>query len=148
MTRVRDLLQKKSSEVVTIEPGADIGAAARLMQRHSIGGLPVTEANGRLVGFLSESDIVRAVDRSIDTLRGLKVSHFMRRTPTCEAGDSLRDVMSQMTRERQRHLVVAEDGRIVGILSIGDLVKHRLDQLETEAGVLRDYVVASRATDL
>ncbi|MDQ3605588.1 MAG: CBS domain-containing protein [Gemmatimonadota bacterium] len=145
MSQVGELLRTKSTELVTVEPDADIGTAVRLLQRHDIGGLPVVEPDGQLVGFIGERDVIRALDRSIDTVRGLPVSSFMQAPPTCSADDSLHEVMSRMTRERHRHLVVLEGGRLAGILSIGDLVKHRLDQLEMETGVLRDYVVANRA---
>jgi signal-transduction protein with cAMP-binding, CBS, and nucleotidyltransferase domain len=65
--------------------------------------------------------------------------------PTCSAGDAIRDVMTRMTRDRLRHLVVIDQGRPFGVISVGDLVKHRLDELETETGVLRDYVAGRRA---
>jgi CBS domain-containing protein len=145
MARVRELLQGKHAALITARPDMDLGTAAHLLQRYQIGGLPVVEEEGRLVGFLAEGDIVRAVDRGADAARGHTVSRFMQPPPTCSAEDSLHDVMSRMTRERNRHLVVLDAGEIAGIISIGDLVKHRLDELETETGVLRDYVVASRA---
>ncbi|HEV2129990.1 MAG TPA: CBS domain-containing protein [Longimicrobiaceae bacterium] len=145
MSQVRELLRTKSADLVTVEPNTDVGNAVRLLQRHNIGGLPVVEPDGQLVGFLGERDVIRALDRNIDTVRGLPVSSVMEAPPTCSPDDSLQEVMGRMTRERHRHLLVLEGGRLSGILSIGDLVKHRLDQLEMETGVLRDYVVASRA---
>jgi len=146
MPKIQELLRAKSAPLVTIEPTADLGAAVRLLQRHAIGGLPVVEPDGQLVGFLGERDVIRAVDRAGGgSVRDLPVSRFMEAPPTCSADDSLHDVMAKMTRERQRHLVVLEDGRIAGIISVGDIVKHRLEQLELETGVLRDYVVAQRA---
>jgi predicted transcriptional regulator len=71
----------------------------------------------------------------------------MRRpVPVCSADDSLRDVMARMTRDRLRHLVVLDGDSVTSVISVGDLVKHRLEQLETETGVLRDYVAAYRAS--
>jgi CBS domain-containing protein len=145
MTRVRELLRGKSPTLITIEPATDIGDAVRLLQRHNIGGLPVVEPGGQLVGFVGERDVIRALDRNNGTVRDMPISRFMQVPPTCTVDDSLHDVMAKMTRERLRHLVVLEDRRLVGIISIGDLVKHRLDEFELETGVLRDYVVAQRA---
>jgi CBS domain-containing protein len=145
MTRVRELVGGKSPGLVTVEPGTDIGDAVRLLQRHDIGGLAVVEPDGQLVGFLGERDVIRALDRNNGTVRDLPVSRVMQPPPTCSADDSLHDVMSTMTRQRFRHLLVLEEGRLTGIISIGDIVKHRLDQLEIETGVLRDYVAARRA---
>jgi CBS domain-containing protein len=144
--RVRDLLTKKSSTVITIDPDGDLATAARLLMRHDIGGLPVATRVGELVGILSERDLVRVLDEAPPALRDVSVRQAMRRpAPTCSGKDTLQKVMARMTQERLRHLVVLEDRRIAGVISVGDLVKHRLEELETEAGVLRDYVAARRA---
>jgi CBS domain-containing protein len=145
MTQVRELMRGKNATLVTVEPGTDIGDAVRLLQRHEIGGLAVVDADGQLVGFLGERDVIRTLDRNNGKVRDIPVSRVMQTPPTCSVDDSLHDVMSKMTRQRFRHLLVLENGRLAGIISIGDLVKHRLDQLEVETGVLRDYVAAQRA---
>jgi CBS domain-containing protein len=143
---VRNLLRRKRSEVITIEPDADLGRAARLLMRHQIGGLPVVEADGSVAGFIAERDIVAAVDRHAGGIRHLAGADAMRRPAPMGAGEAtLHEVMGRMTRDRLRHIVVVEAGRIAGLISVGDLVKHRLEELETEAGVLRDYVAAQRA---
>jgi CBS domain-containing protein len=143
---VRVLLRKKPSSVITIQPDTDLATAARLLIRHRIGGLPVVAPDGAVVGFLAEREIVQAVDQTGGSVRDLPARRFMRSpAPTCSTDDSLQDVMSRMTRDRLRHIVVVQAGRIEGLISVGDLVKHRLDELETEAGVLRDYVTAQRA---
>jgi CBS domain-containing protein len=145
--RVRHLLQKKRSDVVTIGPQDAITAGAERLIAHGIGALPVVDAGGSLSGLLSERDIAGAVARGVQGLAGMTVEQGMRHpAPVCAADDVLHDVMLRMTRERLRHLVVLENGRVAGVISVGDLVKHRLDELETEAGVLRDYVAAQRAT--
>ncbi|MCI0437057.1 MAG: CBS domain-containing protein, partial [Gemmatimonadetes bacterium] len=101
---VRDLLRKKGSTVITIEPDRDVGTAARLLMRHDIGGLPVATRAGHLVGFLAERDIVRVIDDNVEGTRSLPVEQVMRRpAPVCGAGDSLHDVMNRMTRLRLRH---------------------------------------------
>lgn len=145
--RVGDLLRAKSGTVITIRPDADVRAAAHILIRNRIGGLPVVD-DGGLVGFVSERDIVRAVDTTKGVV-DLTVDRIMQQpAPSCRAGDTLMDVMARMTAERLRHLVVLEGDRVLDVLSVGDLVKHRLRQLELETGVLRDYVAAHRAADM
>ena len=143
--RVRDVLDRKPSSVITVEPETEVGAVARLLVQHGIGGVPVATRGGRLVGFLAEREIVQAVDVHSDGVRRLRAEDVMRPAPTCTADDPLQDVMARMTRQRLRHLVVVDDGRPAAVISVGDLVKHRLEQLETETGVLRDVVAAQRA---
>ncbi len=144
--KVREVLRTKPAAVVTVEPELELAKAARMLIERGIGGLPVVRAGGEVIGFLSERDVVRAVQGHGGDVARVPVRVAMRRpAPTCSADDAIREVMARMTRDRLRHLVVLEEGRIVGVLSVGDLVKHRLEQLETEAGVLRDYVVAQRA---
>jgi CBS domain-containing protein len=145
--QVRQLLEKKGlGKVVTVEPTADVPTAARLLMQHHIGGLPVADRSGRLVGFVAERELVRAFDHDATTLPQITVERIMKRPPpVCSADDSLYEVMERMTRERLRHMVVVDGGRPVDIMSVGDLVKHRLDELETETGVLRDYLAARRA---
>jgi CBS domain-containing protein len=142
---VRDLLQRKRSETVTVRPGDWLITAAQMLMSHGIGALPVVEA-GVPIGLLSERDIVRAAALNVDGLAGTAVEQIMRRpAPTCSADDPIPVVMARMTRDRLRHLVVTENGRLAGVISVGDLVKDRLDELETETGVLRDYVAGQRA---
>ncbi|CAN5706266.1 CBS domain-containing protein [soil metagenome] len=144
--RVRELLRQKSSEVITVKPEAPLRTATRLLMEHNVGGLPVVDERGAVVGFISERDVVWAVDSTTDAVAEMPVDRVMRKpAPTCDADASLQQVMGSMTRERQRHFVITESGRLLGVLSVGDLVKHRLQQLETETGVLRDYVAAQRA---
>jgi CBS domain-containing protein len=143
---VKELLRRKPSKVYTVRPDASVAAAARLLLEHRIGGLPVVTDQGRFVGFVSERDVVRGVDLHPDGLLGVPVEKVMRTPPpTCLADDTLHRAMTRMTRDRLRHLVVLEGEEILGVISVGDLVKYRLEQLETEAGVLRDYVAGQRA---
>lgn len=143
---IKELLKKKSRKVFWVTPSADIAQAARLLMEHEIGGLAVVDPQGSLIGFVSEREIVRGLDEHGHRACGQTVASLMRTpAPVCSAGDTIRRVMERMTRERLRHLVVEQDGRIAGVLSVGDLVKLRLKELETETGVLRDYVAAQRA---
>lgn len=143
---VRDLLGRKGTAVFTGRPTMTVDQAVRLLLKHNIGGLPVVTPGGSLVGFVSERDIVRAIATNSEKVRAQAIEQVMRRpAPTCRSDESLHEVMSRMTRKRLRHLVAVDDDRIVGVISIGDLVKHRLEQLETETGVLRDYLAGRRA---
>lgn len=143
---VAKILRRKTSSVITITTGTSLGSAASLFLEHKIGGVPVVTEEGELVGFLAEREFVTAVDQTNASIRRQDVDAFMQQpAPTCSADDSLHDVMNRMTHQRLRHLVVLDDGKIAGVISVGDVVKFRLEELETEAGVLRDYVAAQRA---
>jgi CBS domain-containing protein len=144
--RVRDWLGHKSSTLITVEPKTELDSAARLLIDRNIGGLPVLKTDGTAAGFISERDIVRALLRHGGSVASLRVADVMRPPPLCDANDSVEEVMRRMTVERLRHLMVSESGSIVGVISVGDIVKHRLEQLETETGVLRDYLAAQRAS--
>lgn len=143
---VRTLLANKTGRVITIIPEAPAALAAHLLIRHEVGGLPVVTTDGGLVGFLAERELVRALDQHEGSVERLTVDRIMRRpAPTCRMDDPLPDVMARMTRDRLRHMVAVQDNEIVGIVSVGDLVKHQLEQIRLEAGVLRDYVAGQRA---
>jgi CBS domain-containing protein len=144
---VRQLLRNKRSGVISVTPDATLGEACRLMMRNDIGGLPVVSPEGRPVGFIAEREIVRAADRNGGAIQHLSVRSSMRPLPLCSADDPLQEVMGRMTRDRLRHIVVTDGDAVAGIISVGDIVKHRLEQLEMETGVLRDYVIAQRALD-
>jgi CBS domain-containing protein len=143
---VRELLKRKPRGIVTIDAGGSTASATRLLVEQAVGGLPVVGPDGALVGFVSERDVVRAVERHRRDVGDLPVTEVMTRpAPTCAASDPIPTVMARMTRDRLRHLVVVDGGRPFGVISVGDLVKHRLEELEVEAGVLRDYVAGRRA---
>ena len=142
---VRDLIAKKgTASLITVEPAATVARAAQLMLQHNVGALPVLDGGHRLVGFIGERDLIEALDRRGSDVRTTPVSVVMRAAPTCTPDDQLTAVMGRMTQHRARQLVVMDGQRPVGIISVGDIVKHRLDELETETGVLRDYVAAHR----
>jgi CBS domain-containing protein len=143
---VRELVNRKRANLVTVSPDTPLAEVARLLLRHGIGGVPVVGRDGTTTGFVAERQIVEALNSLNEDLRNVAAQRIMQPPPTCTPDDALQDVMRRMTRERLRHLVVVENGRPVDIISVGDLVKHRLEQLETEAGVLRDYVVGQRAS--
>jgi CBS domain-containing protein len=143
--RVKEILQRKPGTVITIREGETIGTAVRLLMRHGIGGLAVVDADGALTGFIGERDIVDVLHRHEGEVRHMQVARVMRRAPACSLDDDVIDVMARMTGERLRHLVAVDQDRPVGVISVGDIVKQRLGELEMETGVLRDYVAAQRA---
>lgn len=144
--RVRDLLEQKRGTLITVSPNDQLLSAIDLLVRHSIGALPVLERDGSVVGMLGERDVVRAVHQHRHSLDRLFVRDIMQVAPLCDIDDLVDDAMRRMSLRRRRHLVVRDEGRVVGVISVGDIVKQRLDQLEVEAGVLRDYVAAQRAS--
>jgi CBS domain-containing protein len=89
--------------------------------------------------------VVREVQEHGEAVHQLRMQQIMRPAPTCQPDESLPDVMRRMTSQRHRHLVVQEHGRLAGVISVGDIVKQRLEELELETGVLRDYVAGQRA---
>jgi len=144
--KVSELLKTKPAAMITVEPTASVATAASLIMDRGIGGLPVVKDGGPVAGFVSERDLVNALHRNPQGVGALRVKDVMRNPPpVCSVSDTVQAVMARMTRERLRHLVVMDTGRAVGVLSVGDILKHRLEQLETEAGVLRDYVAGQRA---
>ena len=141
--KVTSILKTKGSQVATVRPEATIATILRELTAKSIGTVVVSEDGVNLLGLVSERDIVQALGvygaRTLD----LRASDIMMRRPvTCQPDDSVTRVMAEMTRHRVRHLPVVEGGRLHGIVSIGDVVKHRLDELETEANILREGFLA------
>jgi CBS domain-containing protein len=141
---VAAILKTKGTHVETIRPDSTLRMAAWNLKVKGIGALVVRRDDETVLGILSERDIVRALtDHGPDVVR-VSVSEVMTTAvKTCSPGDSITAVMARMTRDRIRHLPVVEGGRLAGIVSIGDVVKYRLDELELEANVLRDTLIAS-----
>ena len=143
--KVQAILRNKGSVVETIRPDAKILMAVHRMRMQNVGALVVSRDGERVDGVLSERDIVRGLTNHGAGLVEMSVVAVMSRTvPTCAPGDSLTSGMSQMTRTRNRHVPVVEDGRLCGILSVGDVVKHRLEEMELETNVLRDAYLTRR----
>jgi CBS domain-containing protein len=141
---IQNILDRKGGEVVTIRATDTVQNAADRMREHGIAAL-VVESGDAIKGLISERDIVLAVSRHGESALALPVSHVVAHAMVKVApGDSLKRAMSLMTNHRVRHLPVIDDGKLVGIVSIGDVVKHRLEDLETETNVLRDAYIAAR----
>jgi CBS domain-containing protein len=138
---VRAILDLKGRDVTTITPDKTLGDAASLLSQHKIGALVVTGADRRVTGILSERDIVKAVSAGGAAALEEKIAARMtREVITCGPQDTMAELMGNMTAGRFRHLPVVENGRLVGIISIGDVVKHRLAEMERESSALRDYI--------
>jgi CBS domain-containing protein len=138
---VKDILSLKGSQVFTIEPTATLSAAVEMLAQRRIGALVVTGADSRIVGILSERDIVRVLDDKGTAVLGSPVAEAMtRKVVTCTQGETIAEIMERMTGGKFRHVPVVEQGRLVGIVSIGDVVKARLGELEHEHDALRDYI--------
>lgn len=142
--RVRELLCDKGHDVYTTGPHSRLGVIAAAMRRRGIGSAVVIDGD-LLLGVVAERDIVDAVAR--DGARGLErlaieVAH--NHDVTCRLDDELIEVMATMTERRVRHVPVVHEGRLAGIVSIGDVVKHRLAEIEDEARNLRDYIALAR----
>jgi len=138
---VKEILAAKGGDIVSIEPSATLSAAAALLSARRIGSLVIRGAGGRLAGILSERDIVRAiVEHGADAL-ALPVAQVMtRNVMTCGENDTVADIMEWMTARKFRHLPVVNEGRLVGLISIGDVVKQRVEECERESEAMRDYI--------
>jgi CBS domain-containing protein len=140
---VESILEDKGTEVVTIAPQASIKIAADWLRAKNVGALVVTN-NDAILGIISERDIVRAFSQHGEPVASMQVKDVMTRgLITASLGDDLSHLMRLMTRHRVRHMPVLRKGKLVGIISIGDVVKQRLGDLELEANVLRDVYIAS-----
>ncbi len=140
--KVRNIIGDKGREVATIRSESSISTATNLLKLKGIGALVVSEDGSQVAGIISERDIVRGLVDHGHELLDMRVSELMTRSvKTCTLDADVTEIMGEMTRSRFRHLPVLEKGALVGIVSIGDAVKIRLDELETETNVLRDYIV-------
>lgn len=138
---IGQILATKGSEVVSTRPDATVAQVAKLLKEKRIGAVVVVDAAGRLCGILSERDLARGIADHGAALLDRKVSDLMTAdVVTCAPEDGLEKLMHQMTEGRFRHLPVVKDGELVGIISIGDVVKHRLQELEAETHLLQDYI--------
>lgn len=138
---VKVILAAKGGDVVCIEPTADLAAAAKLLSARRIGVVVIRGAGGRLSGILSERDIVRAVSEHGAGALALPVAQVMtRNVVTCSEEESVAGIMERMTVGKFRHLPVVTEGRLVGLVSIGDVVKQRVEEVERESEALRDYI--------
>ena len=140
---VESILRQKGTDVATIAPDVSVKRAADWMRAKNIGSLVVTSGDA-VLGLVSEREIVYAFSRYGETATSMLVSEVMRRgVITVSPTETVSHVMNLMTLHRLRHMPVLRDGKLAGIISIGDVVKHRLGDLELENNVLRDAYIAA-----
>jgi CBS domain-containing protein len=143
--KVASILKDKGESVVTTPPDATISTILWELRLKGIGALVVSQDGTTMLGLISERDLVHALAEHGPRLLGMRASQVMKEAViTCTPEDSITNVMAQMTRNRVRQVPVVEGGKLRGIVSIGDVVKHRLDELELEANVLREAYIIRR----
>jgi CBS domain-containing protein len=142
--KIGDVLKRKGSGVVTMRSDSTIDTVVRRMRLERIGAVIISPDGKSVIGILSERDILHALAEHGTALLALKAEDLMtREVVTCSREDTLQSVMVKMTQRRIRHLPVVEQGQLAGIVSIGDAVKSRLEEVELEANVLRDSYLAT-----
>ncbi|MGL4242189.1 MAG: CBS domain-containing protein [Beijerinckiaceae bacterium] len=138
---VSAILSTKGNEVATASPHRTLSEIAKTLAEKKIGAILITGSDGGLKGIISERDIVRAVaTKGGAALEDPASMHMTAKVVTCRRDDMIADVMEEMTKGRFRHLPVVENGRLIGIISIGDVVKHRIAETVAESQSLRDYI--------
>lgn len=142
---VADILRVKGSKVITVPPELSIAHVAQRLRIERVGALVVSVTGATAEGIISERDIAYGLaEHGTEVLRRTVADLMTKTVVTCSPSDTIAQVAKAMTNQRIRHMPVTDGKRLVGIISIGDVVKHRLDELELEANVMRDYAVARR----
>jgi CBS domain-containing protein len=138
---VKAILSRKGSDVVTADPNATLAEAVRILAARRIGAVVVTGADRRIVGILSERDVVRVLGDKGPSALDMPIAEVMtRKVTTCSMRDTVAELMERMTEGKFRHVPVIDEGRLAGIVSIGDVVKWRVHEIEDESDALRDYI--------
>lgn len=143
--KVEAILKVKGRQVETIKPDERMAMAVHRLATLHIGALVVTRDGGRVEGIVAEREVVRGLSKHGAALLDMPVSALMSKGgPVCSPDDLIQQVMAQMTRTRNRHVPVVEAGQLAGMVSLGDVVKHRLEEMEMEAAIRRDTYIAGR----
>jgi CBS domain-containing protein len=138
---VKAILAAKGGEIICIEPTADLAAATQLLSANRIGAVLIRGAGGHIAGILSERDIVRALSQHGAAALSLPIGQVMtREVTTCTEEDNIATIMERMTAGKFRHMPVVSKGHLVGLISIGDVVKLRVGEIESESDALRNYI--------
>ncbi len=139
--RIADLLRHKGSEVASVPPGVSVAGLLEDLARHNVGAMIVCDETGTLVGIVSERDVVRRLNETGAELLHQPVSEIMTTSVvTCEPTEAVDSIASIMTERRIRHMPVVAAGTLVGIVSIGDVVRSRIEQLESDREQLESYI--------
>jgi CBS domain-containing protein len=138
---VKNILSVKGSNVVSIEPTATLETAVRTLAQHKIGALLVLGPDRRIIGILSERDIVRVLaEQGASALTQSLAQVMTRKVFTCSPSETIAVIMERMTAGKFRHVPVIDQDQVVGVVSIGDVVKYRVLEMEHESAALRDYI--------
>ncbi|MHA7872780.1 MAG: CBS domain-containing protein [Hyphococcus sp.] len=141
--KVENILQSKGSDVFSVQADDSINSAVSVLKDKNIGAVVVQDGARGVVGILSERDIVRHLGGKGASALSMRVSDCMTPDPiTCEIDETVDDLMGKMTENRIRHMPVTQQGQIVGIVSIGDVVKRKIEQAEQEAAALKEYIAS------
>jgi CBS domain-containing protein len=141
---VNRILSLKGRDVATIEPHRSLSEAAKVLAERRIGALLIIDGQRPVSGIISERDIVRAVAAQGAAALDQPVSRFMtEKVLTCTGETPVNDIMEMMTEQKFRHVPVVENGRLVGIISIGDVVKLRVEEVEAEAQAIKEYIATA-----
>ena len=139
--RINDVIRRKGGDVVTVKPEDTVARLLELLAEHRIGALVVSADGASIEGIVSERDVVRQLHRRGPEILSVTVSQIMTTTvETCDLDADTQDLARKMTDRRIRHIPVVHEGRLHGIVSIGDVVKQRLDELQTERDSLVGYL--------
>ena len=142
--KVQDILSEKGNRVATMRPDASVDTVVHRLRLDRIGAVVISTDGRTIEGILSERDIVYGlVEHGAALLQKRAADIMTHEVITCRAEDAIKDVMAKMTHSRIRHVPVVENGRLAGIVSIGDVVKHRLSEAELETSVLREAYIAT-----
>jgi len=141
---VAHILRQKGTSVVTVEPGDSVQTIVDMLARHRIGAVVVVDPSGGIAGIVSERDVVRAMAGNAASVVTRTAKDIMTsKVRTCTPGDSEAELMQLMTEHRIRHLPVIANGRVAGMISIGDVVKLRIESMEAEADQMKSYIASA-----
>jgi CBS domain-containing protein len=141
--KVDSILKSKGNRVVTMRPEASIATVVHRLKIERIGAVVISADGSTISGILSERDVLHGLaEHGAEVLRTKAADLMTREVVTCAPDDSIRQIMGKMTSRRIRHLPVVEDGKLCGMISIGDVVKNRVEEVELEATVLREAYIA------
>lgn len=138
------IMSRKGGDIVTLSPDATLGDAVASLARHRIGAIVIVDASMGVEGIISERDVVRLIgERGVDVLSEPLSGVMTRAVVTCTPDETVPVIMERMTRGRFRHVPVVSGDKLAGIISIGDVVKFRVEEMERESAQLRDYIMSA-----
>ena len=141
--RIREILDDKGRDVMTVRPTETVATLSHRLRMARVGALVVSEDGERMLGIVSERDIVACIaEKGVQALEAKVADIMTARVLTCREDDSISTIARRMTDNRVRHIPVVEGSRLVGVVSVGDIVKNRIAEMELETGVLRDLAMA------